>query len=80
MKTVLRGLVTLAPFVAGVALVLALAKRWPWISAVVTGGAIGFVVVGAVWKMWRLAKGDPAPTNQVGWLPRRWQACILHDD
>jgi hypothetical protein len=84
MKAVLRGVMTLAAFITCLALLMMLAKRWPWVGAAVNGAVIGGLVVcllvGSVWKIRRVAKGDPRPTRQFGWLPRRWQAWLYQDD
>ena len=62
-------------FSSGISLVLDLNQREYRVSAVVTGLAIAYLLVGSLAKLWRAVRyGDYSVTSQAFWLPRRWQA------
>jgi hypothetical protein len=80
MRNVLRGLLTFVLLIVGLSLLLELAERDRWVSAVVTALAIAFLLVGSLVKSWRAMRyGDFSVTSQVFWLPRRWQAWLLQE-
>ena len=72
MRNLLRGAITFMALLVVGALILALSRRAPWISTVITGLVIAFLLVGSVVKMWRAARyGDFSVTSNTFWLPRR---------
>ena len=69
-KLVLCGVITLELLLVGLSLLLELADRDHWVSMVITGVVITFLLVGSIAKLWRaLRYGDLSVTSQVLWLP-----------
>ena len=78
MRNALRGLLTFVLFLVGLSLFFELAARDHWVSAVVTGLFIAYLLIGSLVKLWRaMAYGDFSVTSQAFWLPRSWQAWIF---
>ena len=78
MRNVLRGTITLVLLFVGISLVLELGERDHGVSAVVTGLAIAYLLVGSLVKLWRAVRyGDFSVTSQAFWLPRSWQAWLF---
>lgn len=75
MRTTLRGAVTFIAFLVLGALMLGLSRRLPWISTVIAGLAVAFLLVGSVVKLWRAMRyGDFSVTSNTFWLPERVRA------
>lgn len=77
MRNMLRWTIPLA-FLAVVALLLALNRRWPLVGSVITGLSLALIIVGSVVKLWRVVRhGDFRVTSDGFWLPKRWRAWIF---
>jgi len=66
MRNVLRGVTTFVLLLVGLSLLLKLAERDHWVSALVTGLGIAYLLIGSLVKLWRaMVYGDFSVTSQV---------------